>query len=59
MVDEAKKLASDPKTRAKIDEARQKLTHRGGAGHTPPAGTGTTPPASDPQTGGPTKPPAV
>ena len=58
MVDQAKQLASDPKTRAKIDEARSKLMKRGGAGHDAPRG-GAGAPADAHSTSGPTKPPAV
>lgn len=37
LMDEAQRLAKDPKTRAKIDDAREKLMARRGGGGRPPA----------------------
>jgi hypothetical protein len=37
LMSEAQRLAKDPKTRAKIDDARTKIMSRGGGGGRPPA----------------------
>jgi len=37
LMSEAQRLAKDPKTRAKIDDARTKLMQRRGGGGRPPA----------------------
>jgi hypothetical protein len=37
LMSEAQRLAKDPKTRAKIDDARAKIMSRGGGGGRPPA----------------------
>jgi hypothetical protein len=49
LVDDAKKMASDPKTKQKIDEARKKFMGGGSTGGHKPTGDGTPP----------TKPPAA